>query len=252
MRTEDEHATIIFSTIQDAQSYLIEYQEYIQKRITALKQDDYDLLEIVNQQLRDMTSILDDYSKVNCRRNIKQKGVQKFIQQYEELRRVYLETLKRPSSQQKKKNNNTSNNKRVNDAQQRNVSVLEVENEDDEDDYRNTTNAIMATKIQKKNEIDYATRSMIDINYHIAVERQQELDTICEDLVELNGIMHTMNQLVVEQGHNIQLLEDNIEDTHNNVVKGNKNLNDAEEYQKQTDILSITGKVTSWIWGSLW
>jgi t-SNARE complex subunit (syntaxin) len=68
-------------------------------------------------------------------------------------------------------------------------------------------------------------------NELIIRERHEELKSIEEQCEELVGLYKDMRYLIEEQGHNLDLIQDHIENAHFSVDRANKHLEKASDYQ---------------------
>lgn len=82
-----------------------------------------------------------------------------------------------------------------------------------------------------------------DYDYEIE-EREKHIQNIHQDIQDMHGIFHTLNQLTLEQGFLINHIEDNIQDVVINVENAEVQLVEASKKQKKNNqclwiILSI-------------
>lgn len=78
-----------------------------------------------------------------------------------------------------------------------------------------------------------------DITDDLITEREQDIDAITQDIIDLNEIFKTLNTVVQEQGYLLDHIEDNVNNVVINVENAEIELESA--YTKQKD----TGK---WLW----
>jgi syntaxin 16 len=73
--------------------------------------------------------------------------------------------------------------------------------------------------------------SEISVNDTIIRERQKELDSVLNQIVELGDMMQEMNSMVVEQGTLLDRIDFNIDVAGQTVKKANNNLDQSERIQ---------------------
>jgi syntaxin 16 len=78
-----------------------------------------------------------------------------------------------------------------------------------------------------------------DITEDLITEREQDIDAITRDVLDLNEIFKTLNTVVQEQGYLLDHIEDNVSNTVINVENAETELESAYTKQKET------GK---WLW----
>lgn len=78
-----------------------------------------------------------------------------------------------------------------------------------------------------------------DITEDLITEREQDIDAITRDVLDLNEIFKTLNTVVQEQGYLLDHIEDNVSNTVINVENAEIQLESSHKKQKET------GK---WLW----
>eukprot|EP00050_Salpingoeca_kvevrii_P006085 m.287348 g.287348 ORF g.287348 m.287348 type:complete len:280 (+) comp11757_c0_seq1:59-898(+) len=73
----------------------------------------------------------------------------------------------------------------------------------------------------------------IDINEALIEEREQGIQAIERDMMEINDIFRDLNTAVVDQGVILDHIESNMFSTSNNVERGTQELTKASHYQKK-------------------
>ena len=76
-----------------------------------------------------------------------------------------------------------------------------------------------------------------EVDYHIAVERNQSIHEINRDIEDLAETWTMVSSLVEEQGENINIIENQIQNTVINTEQGVINLERANEYVKDKIII---------------
>ena len=73
-----------------------------------------------------------------------------------------------------------------------------------------------------------------ELQYHILLtqERNREIEQVTEGILEVNSIFKDLNQLVQEQGAQLNTIEDNVLQLHGNTQQADRELQKAHEYQK--------------------
>ena len=77
------------------------------------------------------------------------------------------------------------------------------------------------------------TRNRIEINEIIIKEREKEIEQIEKDIYDISGMMREINAMVVEQGEQIDMIDNTVETAAAHVDKGNEELKKAEKYSKK-------------------
>lgn len=77
------------------------------------------------------------------------------------------------------------------------------------------------------------TRNRIEINEIIIKEREKEIEQIEKDIYDIAGMMREINAMVVEQGEQIDMVDNVVESAAAHVDKGNEELKTAEKYEKK-------------------
>ncbi|KAK6459209.1 t-SNARE [Scheffersomyces xylosifermentans] len=94
-------------------------------------------------------------------------------------------------------------------------------------------------------ESDYQTQTQVqeqvedtindtELQYHILLteERNREINQVAEGIVEVNAIFKDLDQLVHQQGEQLDTMEDNILQLHGNTLQAQRELTKADEYQR--------------------
>jgi DNA-binding FrmR family transcriptional regulator/tetrahydromethanopterin S-methyltransferase subunit B len=73
----------------------------------------------------------------------------------------------------------------------------------------------------------------MDLNESLINEREAAVDDIMSSMSEVNEAFRDLAQIVEEQGHSIDIMENNVTDAVDSTEKGIDNLNQAASYQKK-------------------
>lgn len=73
-----------------------------------------------------------------------------------------------------------------------------------------------------------------DITYDLITEREQDIDSITRDLLDINEIFKTLNTVVLEQGHILDHIEHNVSNVVINVENAEIEFELAHTKQKDT------------------
>ncbi|GFG29252.1 hypothetical protein Cfor_09761 [Coptotermes formosanus] len=71
----------------------------------------------------------------------------------------------------------------------------------------------------------------LEFEQEMLLEREQRIQQIEGDILDVNEIMRELGAMIHEQGENINSIENNIENVHGNVELGQQELQKAAEYQ---------------------
>jgi t-SNARE complex subunit (syntaxin) len=82
-----------------------------------------------------------------------------------------------------------------------------------------------------------------DVTEELIDEREQDINSITRDLLDIHDIFKTLNTIVQEQGHLIDHIEDNIDHVVINVENADIELVSAKKKQEKTGW---------WLWWIFW
>lgn len=100
-----------------------------------------------------------------------------------------------------------------------------------------TTNEnILDIKINNKNIklIKVASDDNLQLDEKMIIERGEDIEQIAKDIKELHEAFVEFNEYVNSQGETINLIENNVNNTDQNISIANTELHSAENYQKST------------------
>ncbi|KAI5952889.1 VAM3 [Candida jiufengensis] len=88
---------------------------------------------------------------------------------------------------------------------------------------------------QEQEQIDPDLIEQTELQYHLQLteERNREIEQVHESVMEVNTIFKDLNQLVHQQGEQLNTIEDNILQLHGNTQQASHELTKANEYQKK-------------------
>jgi hypothetical protein len=87
-------------------------------------------------------------------------------------------------------------------------------------------------ELEQKMFLQQQLRDKLEFNQNIIEERNEEIQQIYKDVLDINEIFKDLNQLVISQAEPINQLENQIDETVKNTENGITNLQKANEYHK--------------------
>lgn len=88
-------------------------------------------------------------------------------------------------------------------------------------------------QIQKQQQIDALDESELQYHLHLTELRNRDINQINEGIVEINSIFKDLGQLVLQQGEQVDTVEENILYLQSNAQQAGRELKRAHEYQKR-------------------
>lgn len=118
----------------------------------------------------------------------------------------------------------------VDDREEEDMKSFRGSNDDGGDDEQQLVTVVARTDSER------LTAELFEAVFH---ERNVEISHLVEGVREINACMQDLNQMMIEQGEQLEEIEDNVTDTHQSVVKAATNLHKAKGWQE------VSGKM--WI-----
>lgn len=85
---------------------------------------------------------------------------------------------------------------------------------------------------QEQEQLRLASQDEVDFQESLIIEREAEIRTIEQSVGELNELFRDVAHMVHEQGEQLDIIEENVETTHEASQGAHKNLVQASRYQK--------------------
>lgn len=87
---------------------------------------------------------------------------------------------------------------------------------------------------QLEPELDQDLVEQTELQYHLQLteERNREIEQVTEGIMEVNSIFKDLDQLIHQQGEQLNTVEDNILQLHGNTQQADRELTKANNYQK--------------------
>jgi uncharacterized protein YoxC len=141
----------------------------------------------------------------------------------------------------------------MNRKQNINYKSVIYDSNSDSDDYNNSDydeilNRLLDEDSEEETIKQEQLKSKVEFNENLIEERNEEIQQIYKDVVEINEIFKDLNKLVHSQSESINKVEEQIEQTVNKVEKGVEYIKEAEIYhnswlskRNKIILLSIAG-----------
>lgn len=97
---------------------------------------------------------------------------------------------------------------------------------------------------------EYTVYDMTDIQADITIVSKRDLDNILQDVNDIKYMSDKMGDMLNIQTESINKIEQNVEDTSDNLIKSEKELDKAKRY-KINGIVNVAGVMTGSITGSV-
>ncbi|KAI5950477.1 VAM3 [Candida theae] len=90
------------------------------------------------------------------------------------------------------------------------------------------------SQVQVEPELDQDLIEQTELQYHLQLteERNREIEQVTEGIMEVNSIFKDLDQLIHQQGEQLNTVEDNILQLHGNTQQADRELTKANNYQK--------------------
>lgn len=123
---------------------------------------------------------------------------------------------------------------RIYNEKKKNYSVRERTNSVQQID-ENTPLIAEEPQMVQEQVLEDETISETELQYHLLLteERNREIDQVTHSITEVNSIFKDLGQLVLQQGEQLDTIEDNILQLHGNTHQALRELTKAHEYQKK-------------------
>lgn len=120
------------------------------------------------------------------------------------------------------------NEKKVNySVKERTNSVQQID--------ENTPLILQDPQLVQEQVFEEETIGETELQYHLLLteERNREIDQVTHSITEVNSIFKDLGQLVLQQGEQLDTVEENILQLHGNTHQAERELTKAHEYQKK-------------------
>lgn len=110
-----------------------------------------------------------------------------------------------------------------------------VSHSDDKDPNRDDQHQLQQQQQkQLEPELDQYLVEQTELQYHLQLteERNREIEQVTEGIMEVNSIFKDLDQLIHQQGEQLNTVEDNILQLHGNTQQADRELTKANNYQK--------------------
>ena len=109
------------------------------------------------------------------------------------------------------------------------VTKIESDNKEHHDDAHQRQQ-----QVQVEPELDQDLIEQTELQYHLQLtqERNREIEQVTEGIMEVNSIFKDFDQLIHQQGEQLNTVEDNILQLHGNTQQADRELAKANNYQR--------------------
>ncbi|KAI5959977.1 VAM3 [Candida margitis] len=109
-----------------------------------------------------------------------------------------------------------------------------VSSQGDHKETKNDEPRQVQQQIQLESELDQNLVEQTELQYHLQLteERNREIEQVTEGIMEVNSIFKDLDQLIHQQGEQLNTVEDNILQLHGNTQQADRELTKANNYQK--------------------
>ncbi|KAH0543865.1 hypothetical protein FGG08_001904 [Glutinoglossum americanum] len=85
---------------------------------------------------------------------------------------------------------------------------------------------------QQQEQLRLASQDDVDFQESLIIEREQEIRVIEQSVGELNELFRDLGTIVTEQGEQLDMISDNVQDVYNNTHGADRELRSAARYQR--------------------